>query len=104
MASVNLTTATVLGTITSGETFEFTISSAVTNNVTITGRNMQGGNLSWFTPNPATITTGQTSVSVTAGSPTSGTNYDTYIVGGMNVTSEAHVHVSSAFPEHVKAS
>jgi hypothetical protein len=107
MASVNLTTATVSGTITSGHTFEFTISSATTNDVTITGKNNLGGNSSWFSPNPATIPAGSTSVTVTAGSPTSGSNYDTYIVGGMLVSSEAHIQVGSAFPAapaHAKAS
>ena len=104
MASVNLTTATVSGSITSGHTFEFTISSAAENDVTITGRNNLGSNFSWFSPDPATISTGQTSVTVTAGSPTTGTNYDTYVVGGMIVSGEAHIQVGSAFPAHAKAS
>jgi hypothetical protein len=104
MASVNLTTATVVGSITSGHNFEFTISSAAGNDVTITGKNDQGGDLSWYSPNPATITAGQTSVTVTAGSATTGLHYDTYVVGGINVSGEAHVTVGSAFPAHAKAS
>jgi hypothetical protein len=107
MASVNLTTVTVVGTITSGHPFEFTVSSAAENDVTITGRNDLGGNSSWFSPNPATILAGQTSVTVTAGSPTTGSNYDTYVVGGMVVSGEAHIQVGSAFPAapaHAKAS
>ncbi len=98
MATVNLTTASVSGSIIDGESFEFTISSANPNDVTITGRNEVGAEDSWFTPSPATITRGNTSVTVTAAQITPTGQYVTYIVGGMLTSSAAHIVVDSTMP------
>ena len=98
MPTVNLTTATVSGDIKDTETFEFTISSAQGNNVTITVKDEVGSTDSWFTPNPATITQGDTSVTVTAAQITPLGQYVTYIVGGMNVSSAAHIVVGDSMP------
>jgi len=98
MATVNLTTATVSGDIKDPETFEFTISSAQGNDVTITRKDEVGATDSWFTPNPATITKGGTSVTVTAAQVTPTGEYVTYIVGGMNVNDAAHIVVGDSMP------
>jgi hypothetical protein len=98
MATVNLTTATVTGGIEAGHTFEFTISSANANAVTITGKDEVGATDSWFTPNPATITAGNTSVTVTAQQATPIGQYVTYIVGGMLTSSAAHIVVGDSMP------
>jgi hypothetical protein len=98
MATVNLTTATVTGDIKVPDTFEFTISSAQGNDVTITGEDEERATDSWFTPNPAKITKGDTSVTVTAAQVTPTGEYVTYIVGGMNVNDAAHIVVGDSMP------
>jgi hypothetical protein len=98
MASVNLTTATVSGSIIEGESFEFTISSAQGIDVTITGKDQEGSTDSWFTTNPATITKGSTSVTVTAAQITPPGEYVTYLVAGMNVDDAAHIVVGDSMP------
>jgi hypothetical protein len=98
MATVNLTTATVSGSIKDPEDFEFTISSAQGNDVTITGKDQVGATDSWFTPNPAKIVSGNTSVTVRAAQVTPIGQYVTYIVGGMNVSGAAHIVVGSEMP------
>jgi hypothetical protein len=98
MATINLTTATVTGSIVDGEPFEFTISSAQGTNVTITGKDEVGSTDSWFTPNPATIVKNTTSVTVTAAQTTPIGEYVTYVVTGMNVNDAAHIVVGAQMP------
>ena len=99
MGTINLTMGSSEGTFTVDESVTFTISSAQTINVTITGKDQQGSTDSWFTPNPATILAGKTSVSATAAQVTPIGEYVTYMVTGMNVPGAAHVHVGSSMRE-----
>ncbi|HZW93920.1 MAG TPA: hypothetical protein VFF64_13290 [Candidatus Eremiobacteraceae bacterium] len=103
MGSVNVTEGTASGTFTDGHTFTFTISSAVSDDVKIYGRNAQGGSSSWFSPDPATITAGSTSTSPEAVETSPAGSYFTYAVTGINVTATAHIQVGSSMP-HEKAS
>ena len=98
MGSVNLTAGTSSGTFTDDQNFTFTISSAVTGDVKIYGKNAQGGDSSWFSPDPATIPAGSTSVTVEAVEISTAGSYWTYIVTGIDVTEHAHIQVGSSMP------
>lgn len=98
MATVYLDTGTSSGAFTSGHTFNFEISSPQALPVTITGRDEEGANDSWFTPNPATITAGNTTVTVTAQQVTPTGQYVTYLLGGRNASQAAHIVVGSSMP------
>lgn len=74
------------GPLACNEPFEFTIPSAIGNNVTITAENSNIQPFQWFTPDPATITAGSTSVNVEATEPSPPGGWLTYSVQGMNVT------------------
>jgi len=73
------------GTLESGQPFEFKIPSALGNDVTITAENSNIQPYQWFTPDPATITKGSTSVNVEATQPSPTDGWLTYSVEGMNV-------------------
>jgi hypothetical protein len=96
MGSVNLTAGTASGTFTEGHDFTFTISSALTNNVYIYGRTAQGGSTAWFSPDPAEIPAGSTSVTVEAVQISPAGSYFTYIVTGMNLSAAAHIVVGDS--------
>jgi hypothetical protein len=98
MGSVNLTAGTASGTFTEDQNFTFTISSAVADDVKIYGRNAQGGNSAWFSPDPATIPAGSTSVTVEAVEISPPGSYFTYAVTGINVTAAAHIVVGDSMP------
>ncbi|MGB2604660.1 MAG: hypothetical protein WBC78_13765 [Candidatus Sulfotelmatobacter sp.] len=98
MGSVNVTAGTSSGSFTVDENFTFTISSAMTGDVKIYGRSAQGGSTAWFSPDPATITAGSTSVTVEAEQISPAGSYFTYIVQGMIVNSAAHVVVGDSMP------
>ena len=100
MASINLTMGTAAGKFVKDEPFTFTISSATTNVVTITGRSDNSKDLEWFTsdPYPAEIPIGSTSVSATPTETITAPGYFTYLVSGINVNSEAHIQVGSSIP------
>ena len=98
MGSVNLTVGTSSGSFTVDENFTFTISSAMTGDVKIYGRNAQGGSTAWFSPDPATITAGSTSVTVDAEQISPAGSYFTYTVTGMNTTTNAHIVVGDSMP------
>jgi hypothetical protein len=102
MATVYLDTGTASGTFTSGHGFNFEISASQTIDVTITGRDQEGSDDSWFTPNPATITAGNTTVTVTAQQITPTGQFFTYVVGGRNTSGNAHVVVGSSMHAHEK--
>jgi len=104
MATIDLTMGTAVGDFVEGEPFTFTMSSATTNVVTITGRSDQGGDKAWFTsdPYPAEIPIGSSSVTATPTETISAPHYFTYLVTGINVNSEAHVTVSSSMPGRMK--
>ena len=106
MGSVNLTEGTASGTFKDGENFDFKISSAVANDVTITGKDENGGSTAWFSsdPYPAKIPAGSTSVTVEAVMVSAPGTYFTYIVTGINVTEHAHIQVGSSMHAHAKAS
>lgn len=75
-----------LGTLECNQPFQFTITSALTNDVTITAQNGGLQAYQWFTPDPATISAGTTSVNVEATEPSPPGGWMTYSVRGMNVT------------------
>jgi len=103
--TINLNTGVVNGAILDGETFEFVLTSNAPNTITITGRNEQGAGTSWYSPNPATISTGSKSVTVTAAMISQPGTWFTYIVGGMNAYQNVHIVVGAAMPtEEKKAS
>jgi len=74
------------GTLESGEPFEFTITSAISNDVTLTALDSNLEPYEWFTSDPATITAGSTSVTVEATEPSPPGSWLTYSVKGINVT------------------
>lgn len=81
-----------LGTLECNEPFQFTITSALTNDVTITAQNNNIQPFQWFTPDPATITAGSTSVNVEATEASPPGSWLTYSVRGMNVqTNNPHL-------------
>jgi|SRR5580692_125896 hypothetical protein len=96
--TVNLSTGAVNGTILDGEPFDFTLTSAATATITITGRNEQGGASSWFSPNPATISSGSRSVAVSAAMISPPGTWFSYIVSGMNAAQNVHIVVGAATP------
>ncbi len=98
------------GTITSGQTFEFTLDSSGVqpNDITITAENSNLQDYAWFeqsgqTAGTAVITKGNLSVTVTAkhSSPVGG--WLTYDVSGMNVSdTNPHIMVGVSFPAHAE--
>jgi hypothetical protein len=76
----------VLGTLEVNQPFEFTIPSAASTNITVTAQNSNVQPYQWFTPDPATITAGSTSVTVEATEASPPAGWLTYSVKGMNVT------------------
>lgn len=105
--TINLATGQEVGQIKDGHPFDFIIGSPISNDVTITGRNQQGGNLTWFTSNPypAVIPTGSTGVTVTAAMESTQQNpWFTYLVGGMVAAQNVRVVVGGEMPAAKKAS
>jgi hypothetical protein len=102
MATVYIDTATTSGSFIDGQNFDFQISSSQTGDVTITGRDQEGGNDSWFTPDPATIPGGSTSVTVKAQQITPIGEYVTYLVGNRNTNGNAHIVVGDSMQEQRK--
>jgi hypothetical protein len=93
---VDVSTGNVsLGDLEIDHNFEFTIPTAITKNVTITPENSSIKPYQWFTPNPATITAGSTSVTVEAVEASPAGGWLTYSVTGMNVQdTNPHIVVS----------
>lgn len=97
LPQVDVSTGEVgFGTLAVNQPFEFTIPSAIGNNVTITAENSNIQPYQWFTPDPATIPAGSTSVNVEATELSPPAGWFTYSVGGMNVQqNNLHVIVDS---------
>jgi hypothetical protein len=94
--TVNLTTGKIIGSIKLDSPFEFTVTSPAPQNVQITGEDDDGSPLEWFSPDPATITKGTTSVTVTATEATSGEDpFFTYGLTGMVGAQNVHIVVIS---------
>lgn len=87
LPQVDVSTGRVsFGPLEDGESFEFTIPTPSGNDITITAENSNIQPYGWFSPTPAKIPAGSTSVTVeaTESSPVGG--WVTYSVRGMNVT------------------
>jgi len=104
MGSVNVSTGTASGTFKDSQSFAFTISSAATTEIKIYGRNALGSGEAWFSPDPAVIPIGSTSVEPQAVQESPIGSYFTYAVTGMNVAQTAHIQVASSLPAAKKAS
>jgi hypothetical protein len=94
--TINLTNGQILGSIRLNYPFEFILGSAAPNDVEIIGENSQGSDYAWFSPDPATLTQGSTSVTVTATAATNAQNpWFTYRLSGMTGAQNVHVVVSA---------
>jgi len=89
--TVNLSTGTVIGTVKLNQTFEFILPSPATQAITITGYDQNGNTCAWFSPDPATISVGSTSVTVTA--VLDSDSWYTYKLSGMVGATNVHIHV-----------
>jgi hypothetical protein len=95
--TINLTTGKILGSIKLDSPFEFILGSAATQNIEITGEDDDGNPYEWFSSDPATITKGSTSVTVTATASSSEEEpYFTYGLTGMVGAENVHVVVSAS--------
>lgn len=87
LPQVDVSTGKVsFGSLECNQPFEFTIPSAIGNDVTITAENSNIQPYQWFTPDPVTIPAGSTSVNAQATEPSPPAGWLTYSVKGMNVT------------------
>jgi len=94
--TINLTTGKILGSIKLDSPFEFILGSAAAQNIEITGEDDDGNPYEWFSTDPATITKGSTSVTVTATAANSEEEpYFTYGLTGMVGAQNVHIVVSS---------
>ncbi len=95
--TINLTTGSIIGSIKLNFPFEFVITSAAPNDIQITGSDNEGSPYQWFDGDPATISQGTTSVTVTATVATSAEEpYFTCGISGMAGAANVHVIVSSS--------
>jgi hypothetical protein len=74
------------GPLESNHSFQFTIPTVATTDITVTAQNSNIQPYQWFTPDPATIPAGSKSVNVEAMEPSPPAGWLTYSVKGMNVT------------------
>jgi hypothetical protein len=94
--TINLTTGAIIGSIRLDFPFEFIVDSPAPENVEITAEDDEGSPLEWFTPDPATIKKGTTSVTVTATEACSEEDpFFTYQLAGMEGADNVHIVVSS---------
>jgi hypothetical protein len=94
--TINLATGAQMGSIEYEHNFEFTIPTVLGNDVTIDGRDEQGGACTWFSPQGAVIPKGSTSVTVEAVMVSGVGEWFTYIVTGMQYAQNVHVVVSDS--------
>lgn len=100
---INLNNGVASGEFKNGCPFVFTISDAVDNDVTITGLNDLNQSCEWFSPDPATIDQGSTSVTVTATLASSDEDpWYTYSVTGMAYTENVHIVVGDSMDAREK--
>jgi hypothetical protein len=95
--SINLNNGTITGSFKDECPFTFTLFPTLNNDVTVIGKDENGNDCSWFSPDPATIPAGKNSVPVTA-DMASGAGWFTYTVTGMNTSGNAHVVVGDSMP------
>jgi hypothetical protein len=100
--SINLATGAQIGSIEDQHDFEFTIPTVLGNDVTIDGKDEQGGACTWFSPQGAVIKAGSTSVPVEAVMESGVGQWFTYIVTGMQYAQNVHVVVSDSMGTHGK--
>ncbi len=94
--TVNLTTGKIIGSIRLNSPFEFILTSPAPQDIQITGEDDEGSPLEWFSTDPATITKGSTSVTVTAIEASSGEDpFFTYGVTGIVGAENVHIVVST---------
>lgn len=94
--TVNLTTGAIIGSIRLNFPFEFIITTPAPENIEITAEDDEGSPLEWFSPDPATIKKGSTSVTVTATEACSDEDpFFTYGLTGMVGADNVHIVVSS---------
>jgi hypothetical protein len=94
--TVNLTTGEIIGSIRLNSPFEFIVTKPAPQNVKVTGEDDEGSPLPWFSPDPATIPKGSTSVTVTATEACSDEDpFFTYGLTGMVGADNVHIVVIS---------
>jgi hypothetical protein len=94
--TVNLTTGKIIGSIKLDSSFEFIVTSPAPESVDVTGEDDEGSPLRWFSPDPASIPKGSTSVTVTATEACSDEDpFFTYGLTGMLGAENVHIVVIS---------